>query len=338
MRWMELPRESEIGQKSRRLHSPDLPSDRFRVLDEQIWSGIIRRFIAAEGSQEKAARRLGISQSLLSKLANLRHVDSVSRATLDKLRKHIPPRDQDLLDQALVSPTAAAILRKYDTWVARELSRFGVALPPEHLRWTRGQPSERTKWLDGAVADAKARLANEFEPVAPEGSHVVYMPALSEAEKLFAMDCWRQLEGMYVAHHRQLLPAFSNFERSLVGQGFGDASKLKKVRDTDLSAEAIKNFLSPRGVLAVLRAVEPLMHGGSAFQMELWVQELGERGDLEKFLEVSFARELIVLDREPDLQRAQARAQALDRPGREARRRRQYSRRPKGSQHEPWDF
>ena len=60
---------------------------------------------------------------------------------------------------------------------------------------------------------------------------------------------------------------------------------------------------NPRGLLALLRALEPLADAGLTWRVERRWQEMDEAGHLGTFLRVALERERIMLDRERDITR-----------------------------------
>lgn len=60
---------------------------------------------------------------------------------------------------------------------------------------------------------------------------------------------------------------------------------------------------NPRGLLALLRALEPLADAGLTWRVERRWQEMDEAGHLGTFLRVALERERIMLDRERDVTR-----------------------------------
>jgi hypothetical protein len=122
---------------------------------------------------------------------------------------------------------------------------------------------------------------------------------------------WKVLEPLYAS--LALRSHLVAFEREIVALGFGTAVELEAWRDRRkvMSAQALQYFLTARGLLAILRIVEPLISGPG---IELRLSELEhDPARLLPFLKASIARERALLKRAPALQRAQAIAEAVGR-------------------------
>jgi hypothetical protein len=122
------------------------------------------------------------------------------------------------------------------------------------------------------------------------------------------------LEELYSPKHLAARGALLSFERALTRRGFGDESRRAKIRDAgNFDPRALTAFLHPRGVLAILRSVEPLADWAPSGFIERSWRDFEER-ELGYFLELSSKREMILLNRAPDGQWAHEQSARLFRP------------------------
>lgn len=117
-------------------------ADRGRVADL-----VERHHVLPAGRQAEAARRLGLSQSLLSKLRN-KDLKSIRQSTLEAIGKHMPEGVREELLNAVQSPSIRDSLRRYDKWLEENLAK--------HLAG-----KTRPQWSISNTADLLAHLERD---------------------------------------------------------------------------------------------------------------------------------------------------------------------------------
>lgn len=314
-------------------------SELHRVVNQEALRRVISALVRLEGGQSAAARLLGMSQGWVSKLMLGRPVKTITHSALSRAFARATPAQRRALYAAVVSTSASRTLRRYDDWLAVQLWRFGVtmrprvrsewlddtgrALPPTRLRVLRVPENairhhnlaERLTWL-------RQQLATSVGPNREGRRKSTTLGRATAVERLHWNEVWTTLEQLYAGKRSATQGRLFDLERSIVRLSFGNLATLEEVRSSNRhDPEAMCQFLSPRGVLAVLRTVEPLTHSTGTGGMERHGLELDHRGELLRFLDVSIERELLLLSRERDIRRAQELTEAVLEPSKFLRRR-----------------
>ncbi|AHG87561.1 hypothetical protein J421_0045 [Gemmatirosa kalamazoonensis] len=263
---------------------------------------------------EEAAQLAGTTKATLSFLLNEKP-GALRETTLRGLLELVPEARHSELRDTLLSPFERGLEAVHGAWMARELLPRGVAAydetPPVLAVW---QP-DGVHLVAGRgfeLLEAAARLwpvpfaiADEDGTVAPRwfswwmADYAHLMLRLGRIPRV--VDATRRFERALIA--RQHIPASARgqFVRALEGGEDVDASgadetKLDRLRSGHSSS-------GWRAHHAWIRVLEPLLDGRCSGGIERLWEELSDE-ELYVFITAGFRRELILLNRAPDMQRA----------------------------------
>lgn len=216
-------------------------------LADIVRDAIVRRY---GGNRSRAANAVGIPHTTLKRYEEQR-APAVRHETLERLRRLVGPAQSALLDSALLTPGARAVLAEYDEWLQAETE---VA-------------------EGGAKQTARDLLAVDEDggPLSARMGLLQWDARTAETEQLL-----KELER----RHSDL---WAPLKRKLQQRG----------------------HFQPRAQLAFYRVIAPLLSGRDAGGIERDHLELS-RNELRKFIRAGVQREVILLDRENDVRRAQS--------------------------------
>jgi len=213
------------------------------ILDRNAVSDLIMLAVRASkrGSVNAAARKIGLNQSILSRLAD-RKRERITPATYKKLQQLMSPAHHPSLDRALLLPDSRAVLRNYARWLRREIG---------------------------------------------ENESLVAALRLNELERERAVADVVERHGWRINFARMVRSRYPDLVKRL-------AAGLKKYHHTPARAR-----------LAWKRVIQPLIDAEGSFGIERQWPELAASRELRSVLSHGIARELILLKRLPDEDRAQ---------------------------------
>jgi hypothetical protein len=260
-----------------------------RIVDAARFGRALEWFVRQKKGQVHAAAALRITQPHLSKLLRAHAGQSIRPALFDRLCAVLSGRSLTNLMHAVQLPVGQAMAASHDQWLAAALEPFGLG----------------SFWRHGT---------------APRGSDKALRQTREADER--ARHSMGMLESLYSDPDPRIPSLLLEFEETLVrrGHGYGPARQLFRVEQGRLGAEALAHFLRPRGLLAMLRVVEPLLLprlDGSIVERTL--EELRASKQLWKFVKAGITREDILLRREADLPRLQAEAALITNSAEEER-------------------
>lgn len=256
----------------------------YRIVEPDRFARVMARVVRRAGTQTKAAASLGISQPTLNRLLHA-PPKRISEKRFYRLNRLVPRHLIPPLWRAILTPAAAVLINKQQEWEADALGAFG---------W-------RTYAQHGTAP---------FHAITGER-----LPQVSEAEEKRARAIWSLLEHLYA--NPVLQRRFHQFEEWLVSRGHGSEpvrrnwrlpqTAPKPERAAMPEAYFLQFFMKPRGLLALFRVAEPLLPAWSDdAPLERREAELSSTGnDLVDLIRLGIRREMIVLKRDADLQRAQ---------------------------------
>lgn len=236
------------------------------------------------GLYARAAWRLGISPAQLWNLSNGSTGRALNQRVFHALHSYLPPshvsehavrRWEKDLDRALWTPAAAEAFRTYIRWLRRELRRYGA-------QWRDGWPIYRAKGSDlysvawRLLAELRRRYPEEFAPLEKRASQLAKTRGWQPDHQPGRVE--------YAAH---LSPA----QRAVLAE-------LTRSPNRYLTISELRRL-----DLAYLRIVEPILVGESSGGVELTPEELGK--ELPAYLRAAVKREVLLLQRSPDLARIQ---------------------------------
>jgi hypothetical protein len=246
-----------------------------------------------EGSQLVAARRLDIGVGQFNRLLRKRGGHALNGRVWQRLEHYLPPdhvtsirlvrRWEADLEAAVMTPAATKAFDGYVAWLRRELRRFTKSWRDGWPRYRRGGGDRYSRCLHLVW-----RLRNRFPG---------HFSGLETVAKVIAKSRgWAPgRERLMTEKTVKVNPKFRT---------------LAEVREQE-RLWGHRWFLTTterlRLELAHLRVVEPLLASEEAAGIEMQVDDLGEE-DLRSYLGAAVRREVVLLRRAADLQRAQKRA------------------------------
>jgi hypothetical protein len=284
------------------------------ILDAPAFCTAIEAVINFNGSLTAAAKALGFSKPYLSKLRRIRHGKRISRERLEALQRELlrtresaalgiqirpslpvsdrgeteatpdlpASRESSLLRDAIVLPATEQVLAEHNEWLGDELAPLGLS----EWAMTNGWP--------GSIE------YSEYWNDHPS-------PLESAPRRGRVRANWMALDEVYA--DRKAFNLLNELEQELVKRGYGSEQLREewRIARRDFTARSVVRFLNPRGFLAIVRSLDPVvtkesMRPGAVprSMVELGFGEMRASGDLHHFLEISSERELMLLDREPD--------------------------------------
>lgn len=242
------------------------------------------------GSQSAAAQDIGIPQAQVSRLINAKP-GAVGLRTVRAIGRLVGEARWQELYGSLLSPTSRALLQAYHAW---HDTFFAV---PE-----RGKGGARWHWSKRGPVNITAREDASYRESAA-------------AREAFTTGSWRDFERMilltslidrfpgefkkfeaFAVERGHLIPAFSGSLRSTLfrfGMSFA-GDEVQHVIPWD----------ETRVIVAVWRTIEPLLAARETGFIERTWEEMTD-AQLRRFVRAGLEREMILLDRSPDVQRAQ---------------------------------
>jgi hypothetical protein len=242
---------------------------RVRVADPAAFATALREYADRVGGIEAASDRLGVSRAQLYRLMKSEGRMTLRTSTYQRLVRKLPARSAPHLLAAVLSPLAELALRAHNEWLAGELQPFGLA-----------PFATANGWPPGA---------------APAIPHDAEQESMAEGT-------WATLQRLYDWQPKRM----KDFEKRLVEAGFGNRERWMTTRkDGPLSARACIEVLSARALLALVRLIEPL-RGESALEHRFLDNRSFRGRRLGRYLHAAMEKELVLLERDSDLARAQA--------------------------------
>lgn len=242
---------------------------RVRVADPAAFTTALREYADQVGGIEAASDRLGVSRAQLYRLMKPGGHMTLRTSTYQRLVRKLPTRSAPHLLAAVLSPLAELGLRAHNEWLAGELRPFGLA-----------PFAAANGWPPGAA------------PAIPRDPE----------QEAIAEGTWAMLQRLYDWQPKRM----KDFERRLVAAGFGDRVRWTAARKSaNMSARASGDALTARGLLALVRLIEPLQ-GNSALEHRLLNNRSFRGQRLGRYLHAAMEKELVLLERDSDLARAQA--------------------------------
>ena len=224
----------------------------YLIVDRASLAGTVRDAIVRRygGNRNRAAIAVGIPHTTLKGYEEQRTA-AVRHETLDKLRRLVGSTQSALLDSALLTLGARAVLVEYDEWLQ----------------------SETEVAEGGAKQTARDLLAVDVDggPLSARMGLLQWDARTGETEQLL-----KELE-------RRHADLWAPLKRKLQQRG----------------------HFKPRAQLAFYRVIAPLLSGRDAGGIERDHLELS-RKELRQFIRAGVQREVILLDRENDVRRAQS--------------------------------
>lgn len=260
-------------------------ADYLRIVDPVRFQRLLAEIRRRCGGQEKAAEKLGIEQSQFSRWLNgvSHHISRpvARRMARNIIRGMVPPKERPTRANwrrqanfqmekefwlAVLTREAAATMRTYEEWLEEEaLGRSLMGLP--------------RRALELPITMRRRRHLTESR--------------IQQLLRELAEEPYRAIIGEFVDRYRRR--RFQGREEPEGGDRYWKDWP-RHSWDTDFDT---------RLELAIVRALEPLLATLDTGGVERGWRELDQRGELERYLKVALRREEILLNRAPDVERAQ---------------------------------